>query len=185
MRLHLILSEPLGNTLVSVVGTDLGILAFELDKLFMLSKQQGQAEITLKAIAQTIGGFVETGVDELIFSVGQRKWKSILESLSLIEHTHGVSSSTVLRICAALMYHARIWLCCKTLCNGDPEPLGARLGLHPFVLKKQHFPHAVKWTEKELLALIAGISGVGRAVRRGCVHSHVQLQGVLLGLSPV
>jgi len=185
MRLHLILSEVLASSLVALVGVDLGILYFELDKLACLAKRSGQYEVTAKILHQTLGGFVETGMEELIHAVGQRHPNQILGSLTLVERTHGVSSSTVLRVCAALVYHARIWLCCKTLCNGDPGPLSERLGIHVFVLRKQHFPHAVQWTERELLAMIAGIAGVGRAVRQGCVVPHVQLQGVLVGLAKV
>jgi len=183
MRLYLILPDTMAVALVSVAGTDLGVLAFELDKLSMYSKEHGQPEITAKILNQTLGGFVEVGIDDLVVSVGQRNGKSILESLALVERTHGVTTSTLLKVLGALIYHARIWICCKTLCNGDPGPLGERLGLHPFVLKKQHFPHAVKWTEKDLLALIAGLSRVGRAIRQGCLIPHIQLQSVLLELA--
>lgn len=185
MRLHLILPEVMASSLVALVGTDLGVLSFELDKLACLAKRLGQYEVTAKIINQTLGGFVETGMDELIHAVGQRHPAQILGSLTLIERTHGVSSSTVLKICGALVYHARIWLCCKTLCSGDPGPLSERLGIHAFVLRKQHFPHAVQWTERDLLTLIAGIAGVGRAVRQGCVSPFLQLQGVLVGLAKV
>lgn len=183
MRHHLILSEVMASSLVALVGTDLGVLSFELDKLACLAKRQGDYEVIAKTLHQTLGGFVETGMEELIHAVGQRHPTQILGSLTLVERTHGSTSSTVLRVCAALVYHARIWLCCKTLCNGDPGPLSERLGIHAFVLRKQHFPHAVQWTERELLALIAGIARVGRAVRQGCIAPHVQMQGLLVGLS--
>ncbi len=180
---NLVLSEALGAALVSLVGNDLGVLAFEVEKLALLTQEQGLTEATPKFLGHTIAGFVETGMEELIHNVGQKNAKHILNSYALIERTHGLSSSTVLRICAALLYHARIWLCCKTLCHGDPALLGEKLSLHPFVLKKQHFPHAVRWAEPELLTLIAGISSVQRSVRRGTVSPHLQLQGLLLGLA--
>lgn len=177
---NIILPDLMAATLVAAVGPDLGVLVFELSKLAMYSKQEGQMEITPKVLSQTLGGFVEVGMDELVQGVGQRNVRSILSSLSLIERTHGVSTSTVLRVCATLIYHTRIWLCCKTMYNGDPNPLGERLGIHPFVLRKQHFPHASKWDEIKLLALIAGVASVGRAVRQGCILPHMRLQGVLL-----
>lgn len=182
MSHNLILSDGMVHSLVALVGLDLGILSFELAKMGVLAKQSGEYEVTPKILNQVLGGFVETGLEELVAALGQQNPSQIMGSMTLIERTYGVSSSTVLRLCATLVYHARIWLCCKTLCNGDPNPLSERLGIHAFVLRKQHFPHAARWSEQKLLTLIAGIAGVGRAVRRGQMAPHLRLQGLLVGL---
>lgn len=180
MKRYLILKEAFGNSLVAISGTDLGVLSFELDKLSTYLQELGEQEVQPKHLAQIRGGFVETGTEELVWGVGQRKPDHVTQSLTLIERTMGTGSSVVMRVIGILAYNLRIWLSCKSLCGGEPNALGARLGLHPFVLKKQHFPHASQWSEKGLLELLHALAKVQLGIRRGHISPFLRLHSTLL-----
>lgn len=179
---RLTIAEPLAAAIVQNVGADLGMLAFEMQKLEMLLAAEGETTVTASHVRQTIAAFGELGPRPVVEGLERRDLSGVARALANMRRTHaGNLGGATLRACAFVGSSARNWLHVATLLGegSGHEIIAERLNLHPFVVRKTLVPVAKRWGQGRLTSLVKSIALVERSVRSGQVSPWVQLECAL------
>jgi DNA polymerase III delta subunit len=173
---------PLAESLVTKVGTDYGVLHFELVKVAAYVRSRGEIkpEILPKHLKATMSLTGEAAVQPLVDAVSVASVKNTLRALDNL-WANSKSDPTLL-VCAWLGNQAVKWLHTSALMtNGaDKAEAASRVGVHPYVFDRFVLPVARRWTGPHLKILIKNLSTVERAVRSGHVSPWVELQAGLV-----
>lgn len=181
-RRKLKIEERLAAAIVQNVGADLGMLAFEVQKLGLLLAHEGETEVTPKHVRQTIAAFGELGPRPVVEGLERRDLRALGHALANMRRTHaGNLGGATLRACAFVGSSARNWLHVAALHEGgsSQEEISSRVGVHPFVIRKTLLPVARRWGRGRLTSLVKSIAVVERSVRSGHVSPWVQLECAL------
>lgn len=182
-RLSLSLSSTLAEVLVAHVGTDLGMLAFELWKLRVLLGSEGVDEVTSAHVRSTLGAFAEIGPKPVVDALEMRDVRALVPALANLRRTHASDvGSAVLKTCGFVGHSATTWLHVAALSREgrSPEEISERVGMHVFVLRKNALPAARRWGAGRLVHLVKSLVRVSRAVKGGHVNPWVELECALL-----
>lgn len=182
-RRKLKLDWSLATGMVQNIGTDYGILSFELDKIErLISARNDPKEITPEHVKAVMAAFTELGVLPIVDALGQRDLKKLSRALVNMHRTHGgPMSGATLKVCGLLSHNLSTWLTATILLarGASSDEIAERLKLHAFVVKKSILPVARRWTEEELVALVRALALIERGVKRGHVNSWIELECVL------
>jgi len=169
--------------MVQNIGTDLGILSFEMDKIAMLISSEGAGkEISPSHVKATIAGFSELGAMPVVETLGRRDLKGLSRALTNMRRTHaGHPSGATLKACGLLSHNITTWLHAASLLGqgANTEEIAERIKLHPFVVRKSILPVARRWSEGSLVELLNSIAAVERGVRSGHINPWVEFECAL------
>lgn len=169
--------------MVQNIGTDYGILAFEIDKIAMLISAEGCGpEVSSDQVKSVIAGFSELGAMPIVESLGRKDLRGVARALSNMRRTHGgPTSGATLRACALLTHNITTWLHTASLLGqgSSTDEIAERIKLPPFVVRKNILPVARQWSETSLVALLNSMATVERSVKSGHIHPWVELECAL------
>jgi DNA polymerase III delta subunit len=181
-RRKLKIEDRLAAAIVQNVGSDLGMLAFEVQKLALLLSHEGETAVAPAHIKQTIAAFGELGPRPVVDALERRDLSGVARALANMRRTHaGNLGGATLRACAFVGSSARNWLHVAALMarKTPQDQIPDRVKLHPFVVRKTLVPVARRWGEGRLTSLVKSIALVERSVRSGHVSPWVQLECAL------
>jgi DNA polymerase-3 subunit delta len=177
------LKDAYAAAIVGNVGTDLGILTFEIDKLALFTKIEGARDVEVTHVRQTVGAFSELGPKPVVEALERFDAKGVSNALANMRRTHaGNLGGATLQACAFVSNSAKKWLHVAALLNEGAglDEISSRTGLHSFVLRKTLLPVAKRWGEGRLVPLLKSLACVERSVRNGHVNPWVQLECAVL-----
>lgn len=176
------IEDRLAAAIVQNVGTDLGMLAFEIQKITLLLAHEGETRVTPEHVKKTLAAFGELGPRPVVAALERRDSQAAGRALSNMRRTHaGNLGGATLRACAFVGGSARSWLHVAALHEkgSTQEEISSRVGVHPFVIRKTFLPVARRWGKARLISLVKAIAVVERSVRSGHVSPWVQLECAL------
>jgi len=174
------LQEKTAKALINAAGTNLGILAFELQKAAMLAKVDGDVEVTSSHIGKTLSRLTETGAIPVVDALAARDEARLVRALASVRRTH--TGDPTLKVVALISRNVVQWIQAVCLVNqkaGEQE-IAQRIGLHPWICKTKVVPPARNWGLKNLKSLLTALARVERAVKSGQVAPWVQLETSLI-----
>jgi len=176
------LSDPLARGIVQSMGSNLGVLAFEIQKLGMFLRAHGETEVTKEHVLSTIAGFTELGPGPIVEALERRDRRAATRALSSMRRTHvGNLGSATLLACGWVGRSLVRWLHTAALNERghSVEEIASRVGAHEFVVRKTLLPVARRWGRGRLTSLLKSIAAVKRAVRGGHVHPWIEFECAL------
>jgi len=184
-RFGLTISTDLAEALVGKVGTDLGVLHFELLKVeaYMASTKAGET-IDPKSLMATMTKSGEANISLLVDAVGRADTRRVLKEMdSLKRNFPGTDTTRNLQVLGWLGGAATRWLHAATLHEGgaSEEEASQRMDMHAYVYKSFNLPVAKRWGTARLLLLVKRLSSVEMGIRRGHINTWVELESVLSG----
>lgn len=178
------LPEILARGVVQYVGTDLGMLTFEVQKIAMYVRADGRSEATQTDVKKTLGASAELGPKPVVEALERRDARATAHALANVRRTHaGNLGGAALRTCAFVSRAATSWLHVAALAaeGADADEIASRVSVHRFVVRKSLLPVAKRWGEGRLISLLKSVARVERSVKQGHVSPWVQLECALLG----
>jgi DNA polymerase III delta subunit len=176
------LSAPLAEALVQHVGTDLGMLSFEILKLRVLLAAEGGSEVTAVHLRNTVAAFAEIGPKPIVDALEVRDVRALGQALANVRRTHaGDIGGATLRTCGFVGHSATSWLHTAALLRSgrSAEEIAEKLGQHLFIVRKTTLPAARRWGEGKLTRLVKSLVRVSNAVKGGHANPWVELECAL------
>jgi len=167
----------LADALVSKVGTDLGMLSFEILKIEALLAARGDGSVvTADHIKDTMVMTGDVDISAVVDAVGRASVPRLLKAMDDVKRNS--SKDPMLLTVAWLSKKAMTWLHASILLQqGAGEDEGAsRTGTPPYVYKSFIIPVARRWQTSRLITLVKRLSAAESAVKSGRVSPWTQLE---------
>lgn len=181
-----VLEETNAQRIVAMVGTDLGLLSFEIQKMAFLAEAEGSKNIRAKHIRAGMAGLGQTHMQPLLDALVRR---NPAEVASVLERLRKSEKDPIMKICRFLGAVVLKWLVLADLQSRGmtPEDIAIRLkmsGTNPvWLLKEKRLPQIKLWPVDDLRRFIQVLARTERAVLGGHVSPEVEfLSGILLVL---
>jgi len=171
----------LASALVEKVGTDLGVLRWEVLKLQVYLRAIGEGpEVTPTHVMATMVMMGEANIGAVVEAVAVASEKHVLRALEAVKVNS--SDDPTLPTVAWLHNRVRTWLHVAALdAQGASEAEGvSRTNLNPYVYSKLTVPIARRWGTSRLVDLAHKLSSVEASVRRGIVDPWARLECLLV-----
>lgn len=182
-RLGVTISTDLAEALVRKVGTNLGVLHFELLKVSAyLSFNEGGSQVTAEALKATMVQMGETTLNPLSTALGRASTRLVLREMNTIrQNSSDPEGGLTLKVCAWLSRSATTWLHAAALeADGAGEAEAAsRVSLHPYVYGRFVRPVAKRWGKARLTELVKKIAKAEASVKAGHVAPWIALECAL------
>lgn len=177
------LNKKFAQAIVSAVGDDLGVLAFEIDKYASLARSQGATEIKIEHIKALIRPSSEADMQPLRDALARADVRATAQALDKI-HRKTVGDPTMLLLRAKggpadLVFQ---WLQAALLLEkgAGVDQIASRLGSPSWAVERSIIPAAKRWKKKNLLPLMESLSRVDRGVFTGVPAPWVACTSALL-----
>lgn len=180
--LGLRLEAKAASPLITVVGTDYGVLAYEIRKAAALARGEGRKEIRRQDLGKTVAPVFQHEAFPIVDALGARDGKRVLRNLGMVERTS--RDDPTMKVCGLLGNRVSLWIRATYLMGTgyyDANEAAQRLGMHHFPFKKDLLPITKKWSVAALVDLLKGIASVERGVKSGRANPWVQLNALLYG----
>lgn len=174
------ITPALASSLVQKVGTDLGVLSYEVMKAVLYANALGQGELLPDIVRGTLSSIGGADLPRLMEALGAGSLKATTRCLVQIREAS--AQDPTLQVTAWVGNTATQWLHISDLLSrdADEQEIASRVGVHPYILKKSLLAPAKRWGSSRLVSLVRSVAGVERAVRSGYVSPWTQLEVVLL-----
>jgi len=165
----LYLSPELAESLVELVGVDLGLLAQEIYKLGVYLEALGETTITPRHLVDTVTILAESSIQPLLQALGQCRTKKVQACLGRIFST-SASDPTIKTIRFVLPTLTK-WVSAAVLHERemDPEEAATFMGANAWFYKTKLLPPAKIWGSQRLVGLIGDLAETEREVFRGSI----------------
>lgn len=164
------LGPDLADALVSKVGTDLGVLSYEILKVEALLAARGEGpKVTPDHLKDTMVLLGEVDVGAIADAVGRASVPRLLKAMDDVKRNS--SKDPTLHTVAWISKQAMTWLHAATLIQqgaGDDEG-ASRTGTPPYVYKSFILPVARRWQTSRLMSLVKRLAMAESAVKSGRV----------------
>jgi DNA polymerase III delta subunit len=180
-RLNISISTDLAEALVAKVGTDLGMLHFELLKVaaYMAGLGEGPS-VSATHIRATLAVLGEASVAPLSDAVGKASVRAVVREMDRLsrEHPAPTSSARTLAVCGWLGGQATKWLHAAALDkDGAAETeASSRMSVPPYVYSKFILPVARRWGIKNLTRLIRTVASAETAAKSSHINPWIELE---------
>lgn len=181
----LTLSSALALALVKNVGSNLGVLSFEIRKLSFYLASLGESQVKPEHLKSTIASFYELGPKPIVEALEKKSLRLLSSALANMRRTHaGNPGGATLLACAWVGRSAIKWLHVSSLLEEGYKTgeISARVGVHEFVVRKNLVPVARRWGKSRLTDLVKSVAKVERSVRSGHVNPWVEFECALFGV---
>lgn len=176
-------AEPLARGIVQFVGTDLGMLTFEVEKVALLLAVEGRREATANDVKDVLGAFTDIGPQPVVDALERRDLLATSKALVNVRRTHaGNLGAATMRTCGLVSKAVRTWLHVAALDaeGANLEEVAAQVKKHPFLVRKTLLPTAKRWGRGGLTSLLKSLAQVERSVKSGHLSPWVELECALL-----
>jgi len=168
-RYNKILSPGMAKVIVQLVGTDLGILSFEILKMKTLADVGHSKEILKPHVKGALARITEASIMPFVEALGKKSLPDLMRQALRIKQTH-VGDPTM-RICGFLTPQVLKWSVVSSLRDKGmvSQDIAERTGENPWFLKNKVLPQAVAWGYAKSKKLLAAIATSERAVKDGVI----------------
>ena len=179
VRLGFTIKPPLAKAVVSAVGTDLGVLSFEIFKMTVLAEVEGVKEITPQIAKGCLAGIMEGGVSLALDALSYRDPGKMGKALLRIEKSY---KDPVMLVCRAVESRAYSWLpVVKAREAGlNLKDAAEQSGMNAWFYETKLYPQTVNWTTGDIIGLVGAMAESERALLNGAVAPWVFLKSKLL-----
>ena len=168
----------LAEALVERVGSDLGMLAFELQKMALLADARGLEAIDKAEVRGGMAPIAEASVGPIADALALRNRKRLSKALSKVHET--TKTDPTMRISRFLGAIVLKWMQAAHLDALPPKAAAQELGLHPWYFETKILPPARRWGKARTVQLVADLAAAERAVFNGAINPWVVLTSRLL-----
>lgn len=177
------LEGDLADALVKGVGTDLGIVAFEIAKMAAMARSEGGDTIELshvKALIRGAAGIDMESVRSALRSKDPRKMASALDRIRRTAPSDPVM--ILLRAKGGPADLALTWLRAALLLEkgSSVEEVASRIGVPEWATKRDVLPAVKRWGTPALRDLVQSLARVDRGVLLGSPSPWVSCESALL-----
>ena len=174
------ISKDSATALVRAVGTDLGVLSFEVFKVGCLLDSLGLETIGKDHLAKVVANLGGSDVNALVDAVAMMQPVAIMRKLAQIQK--GASGDPTIMVCRRLGTQALKWLQSAALVErGIPVTEAARaMGVNRFYYEKNILPVARAWSKDVFLRLFRNTVEVEKGVKKGHLHPWAELETLLV-----
>lgn len=166
------------GALVARVGSDLGMLAFEIDKMARLADAQGLNTIDTDEVRGGMAPIAEASVFPISAALGTRDKKKLLVSMERVRQTAG--SAATMRVARFLGSEVIKWMQAAHLDALPPKAAATELGMNPWYFEEKILPPARRWGKEGTVRLVADLAATERAVLNGAVNPWLVLTSRLV-----
>jgi DNA polymerase III delta subunit len=178
------ISTDLAEALLKKVGSDFGILHFELMKVAAyLAYTEGGDRVTPGALKATMVRTGESSLVPLSKALGLASVKGVLREMTEIKrNSPEAEGSVVLQTCGFLGKSTVKWLHAAALeaDGAGVDEAASRVSIHPYVYKSYILPVAKLWGKARLSALLRKITRAEVAVKAGHIAPWTELEAGLV-----
>jgi hypothetical protein len=177
------ISEPLALALVNKVGTDLGVLYFEVVKVLAYMNARGEGpEVTADQLRATLVQTGEVTLGSIVEAVGEASVPKLLRALEAARLNTGKADETMMKTLAWLGKQVVTWLHVAALDaqGSSPEEGIQRTGLKPHVYSNLALPVARRWKVSRLMLLLNRLAKIQVAIRSGHIDPWTELECALV-----
>lgn len=178
-----VMPEPLAKALVEKVGSDLGVLSYEVLKVSTLLDARGWgSDIKPEHILQTMMLTGEANIGAIVDAVGAGSVRKTLRALTQVRENWSQGNDPTLAVVAWLGNRATSWLHVAALDEqgADEKEGAARSGLNPYVYTRFTLPVARRWGKARLITLLRHLSQVEASVKQGKIDPWTLLECSLI-----
>jgi DNA polymerase III delta subunit len=174
------MSERLAKSLVGALGTDLGILTFEIRKAAAYADALGAKDLEAAHIKGTVAALGGGSVVPIMDAVGKANGAAALRAMQKLRKAS--TQDPTMLVVAWLQRNASQWLHAAALDSaGVPaKDAASQVGVPPFVYRNFILPVGKLWGEEHLVQLVKKVAGVERAVKTGEISPWLSLECVVL-----
>jgi len=180
------LPENVAEALVSLIGDDLGVVSFELEKAFTLARARKLSEVSAALVRETIRPSTEVDLRPLMGALVQMDPVGISKALVRLPGPEVLP--LLLRGKGGPADVSLVWLqAAELMAQGSgPEEISSRLNQPKWAVEKEILPAAKRWGKPRLLRLVVSLSKVESALFRGAPSAWNLLSSSLISsaLSP-
>jgi len=161
------IDPALASAIVSKVGVDFGMLAFEVFKSGVLAQARGSDKILPEHVKQTMATIGEATFDGLFKAMETAHPKRLARALSQIRAKS--RQDMTMGVCRSVGPLAVKWLCSASMKEaGMSDTVAAStMGLNPWYYRNKIVPVAQVWGKSRLEQLVAAFASSERAVLSG------------------
>jgi len=173
------ISPDLAAAWINRVGSDLGVVSFEVQKAVELAEAQGTKELTAGILKGSMAVISEASFWPLIDALAARNSKTVAALLGRLAETRakqvmpilGQIRSTILQCAQAAELAGR---------GVSPKEAAAIVKAHPFRYQKTVLPFAKHWGKRRMFKLLQKFAATERAVLSGAIDPwNVFVSGIL------
>lgn len=172
----------LANALVTLAGTDLGVLHYEVFKICILAQEEGFDQITATTLKDGMASLSEASAFQLLEALEQKNIKKVCATLERIKNTY--SGDPTIRLCGFLWKFVLQWLVVADLRQRgvSDKDTSDQMGVTLWFYRNRLFPPAKVWGSGSLKKMAIGLAGTERAVKSGVISPWNVFVCMLLGL---
>lgn len=169
------LEPSLAEAWVQRVGSDLGVLFFEVEKAVLLS--EGVA-LTPDHIKGAMAPVAEASLIPVSDALGVKNVSRLVRSLDFLRQTS--KTDPTMRVCRFLEPLVYKWLQAVHLDALPPAAAAQELGVNPWYFENKVLPMARRWGKQGTVRLVSDLAAGERAVLNGLVDPWVVLSARLV-----
>jgi len=168
----------LAAALVARVTTDLGMLAFEVQKIALLAQSWGVSEIDGVLVRGAMAPIAEAAVAPLAEALASRNRDRVSRELVKIRATSKYDPT--IRIVRLLGSSVVRWMQAAHLDSLPPKAAAAELNMNPWYFETKILPSAKRWGKAGTIRLVRDLAAAERAVFNGAISPWTVLSVRLL-----
>jgi len=174
------MDDRLANALVGMLGTDLGVLSFEVLKISTFLDAKGATEATKDDVLAVVSTLGQANTEPVVEAVAVANGHRALKKME--ELRRNSSSDPTMWLCARLGNQGIKWLHAAHLYEKGvhPKEAATRMGMKEFSYNRNLLPVGKRWGSKRLAAFVKRVVSVERAVKSGHTSPWIQLECILL-----
>ena len=174
----------LAAALVTRVGADLGVLAFEALKIATLADVEGCEKVTAQHIKEGMAEIADAAVSPILDALKKRSAPGMARGLT--RYRKNAKGDPTIGICRLLGDLALKWFCAKDLKErGVPaKDAAARMGANLWYYENKLLPECLRWNRLDLIRLVRALAEGERALLSGHQQPWLGLTASLLFLCP-
>jgi len=158
----------LAHALVQRVGTDIGMLAFEIQKMSLLADSFGSCVIEQREVKGGMAAIAEASVGPIIEALATRNRKRLSKALARLRKTS--KADPTMRICRFLGSSVLKWVQAAHLDALPPKAAAQELGINAWYFENKILPPAKRWGKAGTVSLAADLAASERAVLNGAIN---------------
>lgn len=169
-RLGKEMPAQLATALVGRVGSDFGLLSYEVLKVSLLLDARGEGPVITPAhVGQTMLLSGEADIGAVVDAVGAGSVVKTLRTLEAVKNNWHQAGEPTLAVVAWLGNRATSWLHAVALDaqGADEKEAAHRTGINPYIYSRSTLPTARRWGKARLVVLLRRLAQVEMAVKQG------------------
>ncbi len=163
----------LAEALVDRAGSDLGVLAFEVEKITMLTKLDGATVVGVPHVRGGMAPIAEASVFPISDALAAKNPRKLLKALAALRKTS--RDDPTMRVTRLLGTSVTKWLQAVYLDSLPPKAAAEELGVHPWYFETKILPAAQRWGKVGTIHLVTDLAAAERAVLNGAVDPWIVL----------